>query len=804
MQPHRRQHQQHTQAEQKQEQARESCSPPPSSSFPRSSVVDIGAIELEKENIQPIKEGRSAQALARLFETRPVDRVQELALQREHFQQELEQIEDLDDPMDVYARFVKWTLENYPQSAAQGHDSQLMLLLEQAFDLFKDDQMYKNDPRFIKLLILYAEKAESPQDVYKYMEINSIGSEIAMYYQEYADYMESREEFDKAKEIILLGVNRRARPLSRLKKQYDEFLKRERQYMEQRERTERDARPPTLLTNRQGSATLSNNSSSNVNRRVLGVRLTDSESIPSNASARGHVSIGSGGASASSAFAYRQGPQSNNIRPNARLAVFSDQSLPPTSGAFGRSVIRDQENTSWAELGTERIRRKENIREATSWKGAKLSIEDTFARKPQPRLQVYRDPENIDSALDIQPVESSSTEDDFCQVSESTKTTHIPVVEQEPHHQPSEEEIRARHPGYTIAGSSTKGTAETWNRNRSRKPPVPIQEVLPRSPSDDERTSYGAKRRLTSSPTLNTRAASAVMNQIFSDRSKARRSMDSQYSQWSTEDSQDVDHNDLDNHTMAYSIPTLPPAPLSPSRAEYLENAMQDDDDDYDYHGRRSESEGRTEEFVKRMEQGFPSTITQNIEEMRRQREARASFGGGGSNHTQSGDRLSFRRSSRGSWKLESLRNAREYSDITLAIQKQKRAQEQQRRQQQDEEDHLSYIRKEQQQPQRAGPIAAESRLQGHISGSGSNRPRSSLGPSRYAGSSEIAVEGLLKRFNGPTNPYHHPTSELALRASRRTLKVFQDGADNMNVGMGVPMIEDEAPPPCLDDDEPL
>ncbi|KAF9940866.1 hypothetical protein BGZ67_006528 [Mortierella alpina] len=693
MEPHPRQH---PQQDHRHDQAFE-----PQRSPPLQAMVDIGSIEHEKENIQPIKEGRSAQALARLFEARPVDRVQELAVQRRQFQDELEQIEDLDDPMDVYARFVKWTMENYPQSAAQGHDSQLMPLLEQAYEMFKGDPIYRNDPRFVKLLMLYAEKVESPLDVFKYMEANGIGSEIAVYYQEYADYLESREEYDKAKDIFLLGINRRARPLGRLKKQYEDFLLREQLYIEEQEKAESEAPTPASARPQSGASIISN-ASSTVNRRVLGIRVAGSGSIPSNASTQGHVPIGSGGASSSSANTHRSAAQATNNRPKPKLTVFSDHFVRPPA----RPTSKDQENTPWSDLGTERVRRKENTREATSWKGAKLSAEDTFARRPQPRLQVYRDPEADEPAQSLgQP---SGSEHCYNQRAELTEKPHIPMSDDQHmhmHHQTetdqfdvserarqhqckearedhacprppaaqtrtpnvhridttsgkreclkvdlkqlyvgdeefSIEEIRSRHLRYSTAMPLSTKVTETWKQHGSHKPILPIQEVLPRSPSEDERYSFGTKRRLTSSPTLNTKAASAVMNRLFSDRSKARRSMDSQYSTWSTEESQEVDHNDLDNHTMAYSIPTQPPAVISPSRREYLESTMQDDDDDDDdddYHGfsdERNGSGGRTEEFFKRLEHDFPSTITQNIEKLKREREARASFSGRSDDNT--------------------------------------------------------------------------------------------------------------------------------------------------------------------------
>jgi checkpoint serine/threonine-protein kinase len=175
--------------------SRDSFSPPPASDSSFSSVVvDIDAIELEKENIQPLRQGRSAQTLTRLFTTQHDDRAQQQAAMHGRFQAELSHTDDLDDPMDVYSRYVKWMIENYPQSAGQGHDSQLSPVLERALADFKDDQRYRNDPRFVKLLIIYSEKITNTIELFNFMEANGIGSEIAMYYEEFADFLESREE----------------------------------------------------------------------------------------------------------------------------------------------------------------------------------------------------------------------------------------------------------------------------------------------------------------------------------------------------------------------------------------------------------------------------------------------------------------------------------------------------------------------------------------------------------------------------------------------------------------------------------
>ncbi|KAI8599744.1 Mad3/BUB1 homology region 1-domain-containing protein [Dissophora ornata] len=341
-------------------------------------VVDIDAIELEKENIQPIRQGRSAQALTRLFASQPEERAQELARQRQEFDDQLERIDQAADPLDVYSRYVSWTTRNYPQSSGQGHHSRLLPLLEQAIKQFQDKTSYKNDPRFVKMLILYSEMVDLPEDVFNFMETKSIGIEIASYYEAYAEYLETNEDFDKARDIYLLGINRTARPQGLLRSRLHEFQHRVQIHQEK-------------LENEAFEASSTSATAEPTNRRVLGAKISRSESVHSNVTAQGHVTLGSG-ASSSSMASTRPSSSSTQQRPNARLTVYSDsnQSVPPSS-----RTKQKQENASWKDLGTQQVCRKENIREPTSWEGARLTAKDSFARRPHPKLEVFKDPDGV-------------------------------------------------------------------------------------------------------------------------------------------------------------------------------------------------------------------------------------------------------------------------------------------------------------------------------------------------------------------------------------------------------------------------
>ncbi|KAF9584079.1 hypothetical protein BGW38_007648 [Lunasporangiospora selenospora] len=719
-------------------------------------VVDIDAIEFEKENIQPIRQGRSAMALSHLFSTQHEDRVQELSRRHLEFQAELEQIDELDDPLDIYARYVKWTIESYPQGAAQGNESNLVPLLERAIRQFKDDSHYRNDPRYVRLYIIYSGMIEHPMDVFKFMATNNIGVEISMYYEEHADYLES--------------TGQRAKPLARLKRRYQEFEDRVQAHLEAKEQEQiLDFQEDHYSRNSRVDPTASRN----VDRHILGTRVSSTVSVHSNSLRPGQAP--SGGTTSTPAL--QQGISSHpvNSRPNARLAVFSDQSSRSTLSTNQRSSASHSAPstglTPWRDLGTEQVRRKENTREASAWKGTRISAEDAYPRTTARKLEVYRDvepdkdatsnsseqtppPLNDNQQTDLKsenPIAATHLVDRTLKTHPKTTSSHdsseAPLGNRFPvltgtsgklerlmvdlneiymdGMEFSVEEIRSRQFRYSTTAKSAISTASAEQKDPSRAsadshstntkireleprssviqsdpltraparsesprsplqspvrhqmfeprdssfPILPVKPVLPSSPNDTERQPMDRARLRATSPTINTKYASVEMNKIFSDRS--RRSVESQ---WSTDDSQGVGQDELDNFTMAYAIPVpLPILPVSSRR--YLEDDVQD-------HSDQDEDEDGSRGYSAEMERGWGSSITQDIEELRRKRAAEL-IDKPMENETDKDRRESIgqalqQRKRRLSW-LDPGRTD-EYSDMTLKIRQQKQAQQQQER----------------------------------------------------------------------------------------------------------------------------
>lgn len=151
-------------------------------------------------------------------------------------------LEEDEDPLAAYDKFIQWTVDTYP--AALIPKSGLLELLEEATRQFKGDKTYKEDPRYMKMWMLYAayvddERQGTSLQVYKFLLQNDLATKYARVYEEYALALErvgrcvvpfrrfslsdpcSRRP--DAEKVFLHGIKRRARPVERLQKQYAEF-----------------------------------------------------------------------------------------------------------------------------------------------------------------------------------------------------------------------------------------------------------------------------------------------------------------------------------------------------------------------------------------------------------------------------------------------------------------------------------------------------------------------------------------------------------------------------------------------------
>jgi len=199
-------------------------------------LINFDLIETHKENIQSLPGGRSARQLVSILSPMPsgktsspptLDETKTLndAI-RQEYELELQSIAESDDPLDIYDRYVKWTLNAYPSAQATAQ-SKLLPLLERATKAFLSSAHYKNDPRYLKLWLHYIRFfSDSPRETFAFLARHHIGEGLGLFYEEFAAWLEGAERWTQAEEVYKLGIEREARPAERLLRKYTQFQKR--------------------------------------------------------------------------------------------------------------------------------------------------------------------------------------------------------------------------------------------------------------------------------------------------------------------------------------------------------------------------------------------------------------------------------------------------------------------------------------------------------------------------------------------------------------------------------------------------
>jgi checkpoint serine/threonine-protein kinase len=322
-------------------------------------LIDFDIIENQKENIQSLPSGRSAKALAQLFTPplssssgttpSPAQTQDANNATRMQFEKELHAIDDSDDPLDIYDRYVKWTLDAYPSAQNTPH-SQLCTLLERATKAFQSSTHYKNDPRYLKLWLHYIRFfSDSPRETFAYLAQHNIGDGLALFYEEFAAWLEMAGRWTQAEEMYSLGIERDARPAERLIRKYGEFQHR----FESRPQEGPEPSSPALPAVRPALAA-----------KIDPFALATPP--PADQQAQGSA---------------RAGPSATKTG-KQKLAIFADGDEPAKPGSIGSSK-------GWASIGTVGERKKENTVEARSWVGEKLVVgkKNTGAQK----MMIFKD-----------------------------------------------------------------------------------------------------------------------------------------------------------------------------------------------------------------------------------------------------------------------------------------------------------------------------------------------------------------------------------------------------------------------------
>ncbi|KAE8868888.1 hypothetical protein PTNB73_03941 [Pyrenophora teres f. teres] len=289
-------------------------------------LIDFEVIENQKENIQSLPSGRSARALAQLYtppltsapgQTASPSQMEDAnSAARLKFEKELMAIDDSDDPS---------------MSTTATRNS------------------YKNDARYLKLWLHYIHLfSDAPRETFAYLARHNIGEQLALFYEEFAAWLEGAGRFTQAEEIYNLGIERQARPVERLIRKYGEFQHR----FESRPQEVPEPTSPALPAVRPALAA-----------------KTDPFAAASTSPAPQAQAQPKPAAGAS-----RSG--------KAKLAIFSDGDDAVTPSSKGSIE-------GWDNIGSLADRKKENTTEARPWAGETLKVGKKNTGVP--KMQIFKD-----------------------------------------------------------------------------------------------------------------------------------------------------------------------------------------------------------------------------------------------------------------------------------------------------------------------------------------------------------------------------------------------------------------------------
>jgi checkpoint serine/threonine-protein kinase len=311
-------------------------------------LIDFDIIETHKENIQALPSGRSARSLARIFSpVASASQTQDINdTARAEFESEVATADESDDPLDIFDRYVKWTLDTYP-SAQSTPSSQLLPLLERATKAFIKDDQYKNDPRYLKLWLHYIRFfSDAPRETFAYLSRHGVGEKLALYYEEFAAWLEANGRWAQAEEVYMMGTEKGARPAERLMRKLGEFHKR--------------AAARAEDTNGPSSPALP------VARAALAAKI-DPYAAPATIDLQAQAAARS----------------TTGTSKKAKMQIFSDDGAAPAPAVAGGAA-------GWDSIGNVKERKKENTVAAQPWAGQTLGV-GSRSNVGMPKMPIFQD-----------------------------------------------------------------------------------------------------------------------------------------------------------------------------------------------------------------------------------------------------------------------------------------------------------------------------------------------------------------------------------------------------------------------------
>ncbi|KAJ8498174.1 hypothetical protein OPV22_008726 [Ensete ventricosum] len=186
-------------------------------------AVATGGFEWEvyKENVRPLKRGRNVKLLNDALRSQADRHLQASLLgTRRRMIEAIDEYQG-EDPLQPWLECIKWVQESFPTG---GECSGLVVMYEQCVRTFWHDERYREDLRYLKVWLEYADHCADAEVIFQFLDANQIGQSHSIFYTSYAMHLETKNRLRKADDILNLGLCRKATPGEKLEAAYREFL----------------------------------------------------------------------------------------------------------------------------------------------------------------------------------------------------------------------------------------------------------------------------------------------------------------------------------------------------------------------------------------------------------------------------------------------------------------------------------------------------------------------------------------------------------------------------------------------------
>eukprot|EP00588_Corethron_pennatum_P023706 CAMPEP_0194316520 /NCGR_PEP_ID=MMETSP0171-20130528/13316_1 /TAXON_ID=218684 /ORGANISM="Corethron pennatum, Strain L29A3" /LENGTH=1492 /DNA_ID=CAMNT_0039072789 /DNA_START=93 /DNA_END=4568 /DNA_ORIENTATION=- len=141
-------------------------------------------------------------------------------------------IGDDDDPLVIWLSYIKWVQDEYNPSDTR----ESFLLLERCTRAFLRVARYRNDVRFIRVCVTYADKTTCPASVFKFLHQHRVGTKTTLFWIAWAWVAEKVKDFSFADKVFSKGKSVGAEPYALLEQRHKQFQRRmARHFLDQNE-----------------------------------------------------------------------------------------------------------------------------------------------------------------------------------------------------------------------------------------------------------------------------------------------------------------------------------------------------------------------------------------------------------------------------------------------------------------------------------------------------------------------------------------------------------------------------------------